>query len=124
MFPVLGVVSIVIESDFIALGDEICIRDGCECSTGTIVTLEINRVPFDVAFPCSIIGVKLEIGIQGIQNEATVFKVRRLRLTLNESVEKKIPLEKQDTSDWLKSEKKFPVSFTVHGTYGGDQHLG
>ncbi|QDV22553.1 hypothetical protein [Aureliella helgolandensis] len=124
VFQVKEVVSIVVESGHIAIGDEICFRCGSEAFTGRIETLEINRIPCAIAFRDSVVGVKLDIGVRGIKNGASVFRLDRRLLGLDESVEQKIPLKERDYSELLNAMKSFPVFTTGFGTYGGDQDLG
>ena len=124
VFPGVEVISIVVESGHLSIGDEVCIRCGSEAFTGTIETLEIKRAPYAIAFSDSVVGVKLDIGVHGVKNGASVFRLDRRLLGLDESVDKKIPLQKRDYSEFLQTMQNLPITATGFGTYGGDQDLG
>lgn len=117
------VVSIVVDSGFLNVGDEICIRSGDDCFSATIESLEINRRVFGTAYAECVAGVKLDTGVVGIKKEAIVFRVFRPLLPFDPSIKTTIKLEKFDYCEFLRGMSR-PVVATGYGVYGGDHDLG
>lgn len=124
VLPGIEVVSIVLESGFLNVGDEICIRSGDDCFSATIESQEINRQPFTTAYAVCVLGVKLDTGVVAVKNEAIIYRVRRPLIPFDSRVKPTFQLKKRDYRDLLRMMASGPVSVVGHGVYGGDHDLG
>lgn len=124
VFPRLEVVSIVLDSGCLAVGDEICFRYANEAFTRTIETLEVKGTRFEIVLCETVVGVKVNLGAQEIRNDAIVYRLDRPRLSLDESVQTRIAFEEVDHSEFFRIMSDMPFFFNGFGTYRGDQDLG
>ena len=123
VFPGPKVVSIVVDREWLCVGDEICIQNGSDTRVTTIESLEVNRIPCDVVFAGSIVGAKLEMGVKEIRSDSLIYRVLRPLITHDPNVKKTVQLEMVDYSKLLSNLGRFPQSFTGFGTYGGDSPI-
>ncbi|TWT71507.1 hypothetical protein Pan14r_38170 [Crateriforma conspicua] len=124
ILPGIEVVSIVLETGFLNVGDEVCIRSGEDCFSATIESQEINRQPFNTAYAKCVLGVKLDTGVHAVKQEAIVYRVHRPLLPFDRRVEPTFQLKKRDYRDFLRMMSSGPVSVVGHGVYGGEHDLG
>jgi hypothetical protein len=120
VFPKPSVVSLVLEHEWLSVGDEICIKDGIDARLAIVESLEIHRVAYSTVLAESVVGMKLSIGIRDIRNDSIVYRVLRRRLSHDPSVTRTFQLELIDYSKLFAKLGQLPFYLNGFGTYRGD----
>lgn len=109
----------------LGVGDEVCIRNGCDSFVGVVKSLQVDDKDQTYVDAPSDVGVQLDIGVYSVKDEALVYKLCKLPGDASPGLAgDEEQVDESNAAELMRQAGQFPTPFTAFGMFEEDDTLG